>query len=184
MSYIDIILAVLLIIGLVRGFKNGFFIEVASLLSLVVGLYGAIHFSFFIADWLKTKVEWDAKYIHIVAFAATFIIILMAVSMVGKLVTKMVDAISLGLLNKLAGGIFGAAKIGLILSVIIGLFSKMNDTITFAKKETLENSILYNPVKNFAPTLFPSILEQVKNLKNKHILKNEDDSEEEDTNPQ
>jgi membrane protein required for colicin V production len=41
----------------------------------------------------------------------------------------------------------------------------MNDTIPFIKKETLESSILYNPVKKIAPLLFPSIIknEQLQN---------------------
>ncbi len=176
MEILDIVLAVLLLFGLVRGFMKGFFVEVASLLSLLIGVYGAIHFSYFIADWLKTKVEWDAKYIQIVAFAATFVLILIVVSLVGKLLTKMIDAAQLGILNKLAGGIFGVAKIGLILSVIISLFSKMNDTITFIEKETLDKSILYERVKNFAPTIFPSIIEQVENLKKNNPFTKEKDS--------
>jgi len=176
MEIIDIILGALLIFGLVRGFMKGFFVEIASLLSLLVGLYGAIHFSYFVADWLKIKVEWDAKYIQAAAFAITFLIILVIVSLVGKLLTKIIDAAQLGILNKIAGAVFGAAKIGMILSVIINIFGKMNDTITFVKQETLENTILYNPVKTFAPTLFPSILEQVENLKNNNPFKKEDES--------
>ncbi len=173
MEIIDIILGALLIYGLVRGFMKGFFIEVASLLSLLIGLYGAIHFSYFVADWLKLKVAWDAKYIQAAAFAITFLIILVLVSIVGKLLTKIIDAAQLGILNKIAGAVFGAAKIGMILSVIINIFGKMNDTITFVKQETLDNSILYQPTKSFAPTLFPSILEQVKNLKNNNPFKKE-----------
>ena len=34
----------------------------------------------------------------------------------------------------------------------------MNDTIPFIKKETLQESILFGPVKKIAPMLFPSII--------------------------
>jgi membrane protein required for colicin V production len=34
----------------------------------------------------------------------------------------------------------------------------MNETIPFIKKETLDESILYRPVKKIAPTIFPSII--------------------------
>lgn len=167
MSYIDIVLAILLIIGLVRGFSKGFFIEVASLVSLIVGLYGAIHFSYFIADWLKEQVSWSPQIIQVASFALTFLAILYGISLIGKLVTKMVDAASLGFLNKIAGGIFGAAKIGLILSVLINMFAKLNNAVTFIEKETLDESILYQPVKEFAPTIFPSIMDTVEKLKDK-----------------
>lgn len=171
MNYIDIILAILLVIGLVRGFTKGFFIEVASLVSLVVGLYVAIHFSYFIANWLKTQVSWNTRTIQVASFALTFLLILYAISLIGKIVTKMVNAASLGILNKLAGGAFGIVKSGLILSVIINMFGKLNNTITIVKKDTLNNSILYQPVKNFAPTIFPKIMDTVENLKEKNPYK-------------
>jgi len=177
MAVLDIILAVLLIYGLYKGFTKGFFVEVTSLVSLLVGLYGAIHFSYFIGDWLKTKVEWDAKYIQIAAFALTFIIILVLVSFVGKILTKIIDAAQLGLLNKIAGAAFGVAKIALIVSVILNLFGKMNDTITFVKQETLDNTILYKRVKDFAPAIFPSIMKQVESLKENNPFKKDQDKE-------
>ncbi|WP_373941644.1 hypothetical protein [Polaribacter sejongensis] len=36
----------------------------------------------------------------------------------------------------------------------------MNDTIPFIEKETLQESILYAPVKKVAPTIFPSIIKE------------------------
>ena len=65
---------------------------------------------------------------------------------------------SLGILNKIAGAAFGAAKLALILSIVLIVFSKLNRTLPFVSQEGLDNSILYNPIKNLAPTLFPSIL--------------------------
>jgi len=176
MAVLDIILSVLLVYGLYKGFSKGLLVEVASLLSLLVGLYGAIHFSFFAENWLETKMDWDAKYIQIVAFAITFFGLVFLVSLVGKIVTKIIDAAQLGLLNKIAGATFGLAKIALIVSVIINLFSKLNDTITFVDQDTLTNTILYTKVKSFAPTIFPSIMEEVENLKKNNPFVKEKDS--------
>ena len=65
-------------------------------------------------------------------------------------------------MNKLLGGVFGALKIGLILSVLLIVFDNMNNSIPFADKEDLEESILYKPVKGLAPLIFPSILNKGK----------------------
>ncbi len=167
MNYIDIVLAIILVYGLVKGFMKGFVIEITSLLSLILGVYGAIHFSYFIGDWLKMKVSWSGNTIQVASFALTFLVILFVISMIGKLVTKMMNVVALGLLNKIAGAVFGLAKVGLIVSVIINMFAKLNDTITFVNKDTLESSILYTPVKDFAPTIFPSIMDTVEKLKDK-----------------
>ena len=71
MNTFDIILTALLLFGFIRGLLKGLFVELASLLSLIVGVYGAIHFSYFIGDFLKDSVDWDERYISIVAFAVT-----------------------------------------------------------------------------------------------------------------
>ena len=159
MNTLDIILTALLLFGLVRGFMKGFFIEITSLVALAIGLYGAIHFSYFIADFLKDSVEWTEKYIQIIAFASTFVIIVILISFTGKLLTKIADKASLGIMNKVFGGIFGLLKIGLILSVVLIVFDKLNKAIPFVKEEIVEESLLFVPVKNVAPMIFPSILQ-------------------------
>lgn len=158
MSIIDIVLGALLLFGLIRGAMKGLFVEVASLVALVLGVYGAIHFSGFAAEFLDSKVDWNQKTINIIAFAITFVIIVLAISLAGKALTKLADFAALGILNKLAGGLFGALKIGLILSVLLIVFNKLNNTLPFMEKEDLEESILYNPVKSLAPMIFPNLI--------------------------
>lgn len=161
MSVIDIVLAALLLFGLVRGFMKGLFVEVASLVALVAGVYGAIHFSNFAASYLESKTEWNEQTINITAFAITFLVIIVAISLAGKALTKLANFAALGILNKLLGGVFGALKIGLILSVILIVFSKMNNTIPFVEDDDINDSILYEPVRSLAPFLFPNIIHTI-----------------------
>ncbi|MFI1744594.1 CvpA family protein [Thalassobellus sediminis] len=71
---------------------------------------------------------------------------------------KLANFAALGIINKLLGGVFGALKIGLILSVVLIVFSRMNNTIPFVDDKSLEESILYKPVKPLMPMIFPNIL--------------------------
>jgi membrane protein required for colicin V production len=158
MSIIDIVLGALLLFGLIRGAIKGFFVEIASLLALVLGVYGAIHFSSFAAKFLESKVDWNEKTINIIAFAITFVVIVLVISLAGKALTKLADFVALGILNKLLGGVFGALKIGLILSVLLIIFNKLNNTLPFMEKKDLEDSILYKPVKSIAPMIFPNLI--------------------------
>ena len=158
MSIIDIVLGALLLFGLIRGGMKGLFVEIASLLALVLGVYGAIHFSSFAADFLQSKVDWNEKTLNIVAFAITFVIIVLTISLAGKALTKLADFAALGILNKLLGGVFGALKIGLILSVLLLVFNKLNKTLPFIETQDLEDSVLYEPVKSLAPMVFPNLI--------------------------
>ncbi|MBT8272767.1 MAG: CvpA family protein [Bacteroidia bacterium] len=158
MNFLDILLGALLLFGLVRGLMKGLFVEVASLVALIAGVYGAIHFSNFAAEFLMDRVTWSEKTVNLAAFAITFVIIVFAISLAGKALTKLADFASLGFLNKFLGALFGAIKIGLILSVVLMVFSKMNKTIPFIGEEDLKDSVLFEPVKSLAPMIFPNIL--------------------------
>ena len=161
MNVIDIIITVILIFAAVRGFMTGLFSSVASLVAIVAGVFCAIHFSYYIEDMLyNTVLEWSSKTFKIVAFALTFLFVVLAIIFAGKLLTKLADITALGLLNKILGAIFGALKWSLILSVIFLLFDKFNKTIPFLDKKTLDKSVLYSPVKSIIPNLFPSIMDK------------------------
>lgn len=160
MNIFDIVISVLLIFAFIRGFSKGFFVEVASLIALVGGVYGAIHFSYFVGDLLEERVDWDENYISLTAFAITFVMIVVAVSFLGKALTKMADFAMLGLVNKVLGGIFALLKSVLILSVIFVFFTRINRTIPFVKQQTLDESILYEPVRYIIPSIFPSIVKE------------------------
>jgi membrane protein required for colicin V production len=169
MNVFDIIIATLLLFGFARGVMKGLFVEVASLVALIAGVYGAIHFSYFIGDFLKEYVSWSEEYVSLTAFAGTFIAIIIVIAFLGKILTKLANFASLGVVNKILGGVFGALKIGLILSVVFIFFGKINDTIPFMEKKTLEESILYQPVKKVAPAIFPSIVKGEQDLKNPFV---------------
>lgn len=158
MNILDIFLGALILFGLIRGLSKGLFVEVASLVALVAGVFGAIHFSDFAAGFLESKVDWSEEYINIVAFAITFIAIVVVIAMAGKALTKLADFAALGMLNKLLGGIFGALKIGLILSIALMIFSSANKAIPFLDEEDIENSVLYKPVRSIAPIIFTKII--------------------------
>jgi membrane protein required for colicin V production len=164
MSVLDIILAALILFGLVRGLMKGFFVEIASLVALVAGVYGAIHFSNYAATLIDENSQWDEKTVNILAFAATFVIIVLVIALAGKALTKLASFAALGILNKLLGAIFGALKIAVILSVILLVFDSLNRAIPFTDEETIEESILYEPVKSLVPMIFPVILEKKKEL--------------------
>lgn len=158
MNTFDIIITALLLFGFIRGLFKGLFLEVASFIALIAGIYGAMHFSHFIKDLLVSLVAWEEKYITLVSFAITFIVIVLAITLIGKLFTKIADFASLGILNKLLGGIFGSLKIAFVLSLLLLIFSKLNNKIPFLSAEQQESAVLYEPLKNLAPNIFPDFV--------------------------
>jgi len=167
MTTIDIIIAVILLFGLVKGYMKGLFIEITSLVGLVLGVYGALHFSFYLSDILQENVSWDKSMIQIVAFAGTFLIILLALVFLGKALTKIAETMFLGFFNKLLGAVFGTLKYALILSIVFLIYDQISDSLKFINKEKSKESVLYEPVKNLAPRLFPNLVKVVEKANKK-----------------
>lgn len=159
MNFIDIVFAVLLVFALYKGIKNGLFVELASLIALIAGIFVALKFSGFAKSIVENNVSWNPKYIEIIAFALTFIAVVAAIHLSAKLLTKIADFAFLGWINKLAGAGFSMLKTILILSIIILLFEKINLNNMIAKQETLDDSVFYNPVKKVSKFVYPKIEE-------------------------
>ncbi|HLF52363.1 CvpA family protein [Flavobacterium sp.] len=165
MGFLDIILGGLLLYGFIRGIWNGFFVELASLLSLLVGIYVAIKFSHFMKAIVENHVSWNPKTIQITAFVLTFILVVVAITFLAKILTNIASFAFLGWLNKLAGGVFGILKTALIISISLKLFQKINSNNSFAEKETLDNSLFYNPIQKISAVIYPSLEEWFMDLK-------------------
>lgn len=158
MSFLDIVLGLLLGYGLYKGLKNGIFVEIASLIALIAGIFGAIHFSYIAGNYLHQNMQWDERYINIAAFIITFVVIVLVVHLAGKFLTKIADFAMLGLLNKIAGGIFGALKVAVIMGAILIFFERVNSSVGLVKSEFTENSVLYEPVKEIGAFVFNAVL--------------------------
>ena len=146
MGFLDIILCALLVFAFYKGVINGLFVELASLISLLLGIYFAIKFSFIMKEILMGFVKWNPNTIQIVAFALTFIVVVIGIHLLGKFLTGIANFAFLGWLNKLGGGFFRVLKTVLIVSIVFSVFEKINYNNFLAKKETLDNSIFFNPI--------------------------------------
>lgn len=103
MNYIDIVILLFLLYGAFRGFSKGLIIEVATLAGLILGVFIAIRYSPFTEGILKDFLNITSRYLSYIALAVTFLLVVIAVYLLGKMLTRLVDIISLGLVNKLLG---------------------------------------------------------------------------------
>ncbi len=154
MNIIDIILAIALGFGFIKGFFKGLIIEVASLGALFLGLLGAVKFSDFFADLLNEFFNWSRLAVQTASYLIIFIIIVYGLSVLAKTLTKIISKASLGLLNKFLGAFFGAFKWAIFMSVALFFLEKLNTWVTIINTEMIESSILYEPITELGEYLF------------------------------
>lgn len=157
MNWIDAAIIVILGLSMVMGFINGLVKEIASLAALILGIWGAIKFSSFTAAKLYDYFDMTGKYVGIIAFIITFLVIVVIIHFIGILADKLMDAVSLGFINKILGMAFSLIKSVLIMSVFFVVLNAINDRRPFLPEEKIEESVLYNPISDIAPAIFPII---------------------------
>lgn len=157
MNYIDIVLVILLVLSAIGGFKNGLIVELASLAALILGIWGAIHFSYVTSEFLIENLNFNSEYLPVISFIVTFVVIVILVHIVANVVDKMVETVMLGFVNKLAGLVFGVLKTALILSIVLLIFDKIDENVKILPERVKAESRMYEPIRNFAPSIFPFI---------------------------
>lgn len=157
MNILDIIIGIPVLWMAYRGFTKGFVIEVTTLIALVLGIYAAINFSFMTAGFLRDYFTLEEQYMSVLAFAITFIAIVIGVVLIGRLLEKFINMIALGFLDKLAGGLFGIAKAAFIISAIFLVINSLDTGNRVISQKLKDNSVLYGPVESVVPTVLPMI---------------------------
>lgn len=153
MNYIDIIIIAILALSVISGLVKGFVREAASLAALVLGIWGAIELSSFTSGKLYEVFDISGQFTGIAAFIITFAVIVVIIHFIGLLADKLVSAVSLGLFNRILGGVFGLLKSVFMLSVIFSILNAINARKQFLPKDETEQSVLYNTVSDIVPSI-------------------------------
>jgi membrane protein required for colicin V production len=154
-NYFDIIAGGILIYAIIKGFVNGFVVELASTVAFILGVLGAVMIGGWAESFLGHWVRWP--YLGIVAFLLVFMIVVVLTYLLGNTVTELLKKSALNVFNRVLGCVFSTLKFAFLVSVgiaVIGYFDK--NSSVFPPSE-MGNSYLYVPLSQFAPTIFPFI---------------------------
>lgn len=159
MNLIDIVALVLIGLGAWRGVKNGMIKEVAGLLGLVIGVWAGMRLAFVFANYYRDNFDIPDNYIPLIAFLTAFLLGIGVVYLLGRLLHKVVHSVALGLPNRAAGAVFGAAKwaflVGTLLSLIGGSKLMGEETIEGSKAYPILNTYCKG-VQNYTIGLVPA----------------------------
>ena len=163
MNSLDLFLLIPIALGFIYGLFKGLVRELTSLAAIVLGIYGSKLLAPVVSNILIKSFDFSPKTAQPLSYLLIFIAIAISMLMLAKILDKMFDSMSLGGVNKLFGGVFGALKYALIISVLLNVFDTVNSRFSILKKETKEKSIAYKPLLRIAPALW----EETKKIKTK-----------------
>jgi membrane protein required for colicin V production len=100
---IDILLLILLVLAIYKGWTKGFIMAVFVFVSYFVALALAFHFSGTVEGYIRSHSSNDSKWFSFLSFILVMIAGIIAVRLVGKLIEKSAELMLLGLVNRFLG---------------------------------------------------------------------------------
>lgn len=167
MTTIDIIILIALGAGVIIGFMKGFIRQLASILGLIVGLLAAKALYTSLAVKLCPTVTDSMTVAQILAFVIIWITVPLIFTLVASVLTKAMEAVSLGWLNRLLGAGLGALKYLLLVSLVVCVIQFIDTDSQLISQTKKEESLLYYPMERFAGMFFPA----AKEVTQQYILK-------------
>lgn len=157
MNWIDWVAGAILLIGLVRGYLNGFVFEVAHLGAYFLGLYAGFRLADSAAAPIARLLDASPGHVSMIAFTVVFLLVWTGVLLLGKLFDGLVKVAFLGLFNSIAGAVFGCCKYAVLLGIFIYLFHKADASMKLISPDTKASSVLYYPLGAIGPKLLPML---------------------------
>lgn len=156
MTTIDIVILIVMGAGVVNGYMNGFIRQLASTLGLLVGLLAAKALYTSLAVKLCPTLTDSMTVAQVISFVIIWIAVPLIFTIVASLLTKAMEAVSLGWLNRWLGCGLGALKYLLLVSLVICVIEFIDSDNTLISKTKKSESVLYYPMKTLAGIFCPA----------------------------
>jgi membrane protein required for colicin V production len=139
-NWIDIVIALLMLLGFLHGVMKGVILEVFAILALVVGLVAAGRVS-------TSTVPITEQLSHplaarVLVFVLTFFVVALVIGFVGKILSGLAKAASLKTVDRLIGGVVGACLVGLIIGAFFTVAESFGMDATFLNKSVLAGQLM------------------------------------------
>lgn len=145
MNIFDIIIFVVVFIGFVLGYKDGFIRKLIGLIGIVLAIYLAIKFAFTLGEIIESVTGIEIYLSEIIAGILIFLAVILIFSVLKRFIHPF-DKVN-NFINQFIGGFVGSLQILFFLS---GLFIILN-VFNTPDKESKENSWFYHKVYNIIP---------------------------------
>jgi membrane protein required for colicin V production len=152
-NYIDYIILIILILFFIRGYRQGIIIGLATFAALILGIYMAVHFSNYLDATLLEHLHPSRKWLPILSFAITFILVVIAVMLVAKLTEKLVDVVGMGFFNHIGGAALGLVKGVILISILFFIFNSIDSKGKWLTEKDKKGSYCYTQVAGVFPKL-------------------------------
>lgn len=155
----DIIIAILLVIALIGGYRKGIIVQACQLAGLLLGLWLGFKFCKVAGGWFGYE-----EIPPILAFALLFLVVVLVAALVGRLTRSIAKVAGLGFLDRFVGIVLSVVKVGILTSLAMGLFIRINNNFDLVDSQPIEESRLIEPLQQLSDAVLPLILDAASDI--------------------
>jgi membrane protein required for colicin V production len=150
LNALDFILIGIVILGAIQGYREGFLVELFSLIAILLGILGGFKLMGIALIYLDEYFDLDKKLLPYISFAAVFVLIVIVVNLTAKALKMSIDKTILGRVDQAAGSILGVVKWVFLLSVGLWIVDSIHWQLP--EKWTADSKLLPY-AETFAPVI-------------------------------
>lgn len=155
--YIDIFLAIFILIGLIQGYHRGIIRTLFAVLGVCIGFLAALKFSPYVVTLIEGTFGLSPLISMILGLLLTFSVLLFGIRWLGKSFENTLKVVRLNLFNKLAGAAVFAALMIIVYSAVIWFLDRTNMLQPMEKASSRSY-----PALQEVPALTSSAFEKIK----------------------
>lgn len=147
--YIDIIVGIILVLGMLIGFKKGFFFEILSFFILILNVVLAKKWTPYAYKYVSNSIKINENVLYFLTYLALLVGLYITTSIILSILKKVLPKVFIGLTDSILGGILGGLKGVFIIFVslmILNLLSSMVPEIEKYSKDSKVNKFFLKNV--------------------------------------
>ncbi|MDZ4845605.1 MAG: CvpA family protein [Chitinophagales bacterium] len=123
---LDILLIICVLAGFINGYRRGLIRALFTFVALFFGVLLALKYSYIVSDYFYRQHITQSKFLPLISFVLVFSAALLLINLLGKFVEKMAEAMLLGVVNKLIGGLLEAAIMVMVVSTLLWYLDQLH----------------------------------------------------------
>lgn len=147
MHTLDLVIILVLAAGLVRGFSTGVIKQIASIVGVLIGFALAVQLMHSVGGAVAGSLGVADSVAPLIGFVLVFLGVQIGILALTRIAETLIGALKLTVVNRALGGVVGAAKAAVALSVlflVLGYFG-------VPAQDTQRQSELYHPIAAALP---------------------------------
>ena len=165
LSVLDWIIIAIIAIGILLGFMKGAVKQAATIVGLVAGLLLARALFSQLGERLTVELGTSVSVSQVIAFFLIWILVPVVFLLLASMLTKALEIVHLGIVNRLLGALLGAVKYAFIVSLAVSFLEYIDNKDELINRTVKQSSLLYYPVKELSGLFIPTL----KNVTNEII---------------